>query len=111
MHHQESEIVSMLKQLELNQEEMIMIRESALKFRSGSFRVKPLPVLPLSLATYLFDCLCGGKNASMCQFEKFNPYNLPKDDQLGFEAAVAALSLKVNEEINFSSFHPIWLHV
>jgi len=109
--HQENEIVASLRRLELGAEEMHVLRECATKFRSNAYASKPSSVLPLSLAGYVFECLCGGANNGVAavattttatglgdksqQLANNGRVASKEDDQLGFDAAVAALSLKV----------------
>lgn len=81
---QEIEIISLLRKLPLQSDEMNILRDRAQKLRSGTYCQRPLPVLPLSLASFLFESLCWNE-------DNFNPCRLPTDEQLGFEAAVAAL--------------------
>lgn len=55
--YQESEVVALLKKIPLNLVEMSTIRERAEQLRDGSF-CDYRPVLPLMLASFIFDVLC-----------------------------------------------------
>ncbi|GCC42191.1 hypothetical protein chiPu_0026191, partial [Chiloscyllium punctatum] len=55
--YQESEIVGLLKKIPLGVNEMNTIRERAEQLREGSF-CDYRPVLPLMLASFIFDVLC-----------------------------------------------------
>uniref|UniRef100_A0A7N6BN77 SWIM-type domain-containing protein n=1 Tax=Anabas testudineus TaxID=64144 RepID=A0A7N6BN77_ANATE len=113
--YQESEVVALLKKIPLGLVEMSTIRERAEQLRDGNF-CDYRPVLPLMLASFIFDVLCTpGKH----QFLKINisftflyivcavvsptgsrppsrnrNIEMPGDEELGFEAAVAALGMK-----------------
>lgn len=55
--YQESEVVALLKKIPLGVVEMAAIRERAEQLRDGSF-CDYRPVLPLMLASFIFDVLC-----------------------------------------------------
>lgn len=55
--YQESEVVALLKKIPLGVVEMSAIRERAEQLRDGSF-CDYRPVLPLMLASFIFDVLC-----------------------------------------------------
>lgn len=55
--YQESEVVALLKKIPLGQMEMSVIRERAEQLRDGNF-CDYRPVLPLMLASFIFDVLC-----------------------------------------------------
>lgn len=55
--YQESEVVSLLKKIPLGVVEMSAIRERAEQLRDGNF-CDYRPVLPLMLASFIFDVLC-----------------------------------------------------
>lgn len=55
--YQESEVVALLKKIPLGLVEMSAIRERAEQLRDGSF-CDYRPVLPLMLASFIFDVLC-----------------------------------------------------
>lgn len=93
--YQESEIVALLKKIPLGLVEMAAIRERAEQLRDGSF-CDYRPVLPLMLASFIFDVLCtpvvsptGSRPPSRNRNNE-----MPGDEELGFEAAVAALGMK-----------------
>ncbi|XP_039624044.1 zinc finger SWIM domain-containing protein 8 isoform X3 [Polypterus senegalus] len=93
--YQESEIVALLKKIPLGAVEMNAIRDRAEQLRDGSF-CDYRPVLPLMLASFIFDVLCtpvvsptGSRPPSRNRNNE-----MPGDEELGFEAAVAALGMK-----------------
>ncbi|KAM3913154.1 zinc finger SWIM domain-containing protein 8 isoform 2-T2 [Leptodactylus fuscus] len=121
--YQESEIVSLLKKIPLDCNEMNTIRGRAKDLRDGTL-CDYRPVLPLMLASFIFDVLCTPVclqpyDQGWCNYWKcsFNPLvtdedrrvvsptgsrppsrnrnnEMPGDEELGFEAAVAALGMK-----------------
>uniref|UniRef100_A0A8C2ZSZ6 Zinc finger, SWIM-type containing 8 n=1 Tax=Cyclopterus lumpus TaxID=8103 RepID=A0A8C2ZSZ6_CYCLU len=93
--YQESEVVSLLKKIPLGLVEMSAIRERGEQLRDGNF-CDYRPVLPLMLASFIFDVLCtpvvsptGSRPPS-----RNRNNDMPGDEELGFEAAVAALGMK-----------------
>ncbi|XP_055517599.1 zinc finger SWIM domain-containing protein 8 isoform X2 [Leucoraja erinacea] len=93
--YQESEIVALLKKIPLGIIEMNTIRERAEQLREGNL-CDYRPVLPLMLASFIFDVLCtpvvsptGSRPPSRNRNNE-----MPGDEELGFEAAVAALGMK-----------------
>lgn len=93
--YQESEIVSLLKKIPLDSSEMNTIRGRAKDLRDGTL-CDYRPVLPLMLASFIFDVLCtpvvsptGSRPPSRNRNNE-----MPGDEELGFEAAVAALGMK-----------------
>uniref|UniRef100_A0A7N6A2Y3 SWIM-type domain-containing protein n=1 Tax=Anabas testudineus TaxID=64144 RepID=A0A7N6A2Y3_ANATE len=93
--YQESEVVALLKKIPLGLVEMSTIRERAEQLRDGNF-CDYRPVLPLMLASFIFDVLCtpvvsptGSRPPS-----RNRNIEMPGDEELGFEAAVAALGMK-----------------
>lgn len=96
--YQESEVVALLKKIPLGLVEMSAIRERAEQLRDGSF-CDYRPVLPLMLASFIFDVLCIPVCAVVSPTGSRPPSRnrnneLPGDEELGFEAAVAALGMK-----------------
>ncbi|XP_066549806.1 zinc finger SWIM domain-containing protein 8 isoform X3 [Amia ocellicauda] len=116
--YQESEVVALLKKIPLGLVEMSAIRDRAEQLRDGNF-CDYRPVLPLMLASFIFDVLCTPGQGSPITyretvFDRFasctvpavvsptgsrppsrNRNNeMPGDEELGFEAAVAALGMK-----------------
>ena len=76
--------------------ELTNLREKAEHLRDGILRSRGDALLPLSLATFIFEALVTatamqGRPPSLC-----STHRLPTDEMLGFEAAVAALGLKVH---------------
>ncbi|XP_029464836.1 zinc finger SWIM domain-containing protein 8 [Rhinatrema bivittatum] len=93
--YQESEVVSLLKKIPLGCNEMNTIRGRAEELRDGTL-CDYRPVLPLMLASFIFDVLCtpvvsptGSRPPSRNRNNE-----MPGDEELGFEAAVAALGMK-----------------
>ncbi|XP_038155341.1 zinc finger SWIM domain-containing protein 8 [Cyprinodon tularosa] len=93
--YQESEVVALLKKIPLGLVEMSAIRERAEQLRDGNL-CDYRPVLPLMLASFIFDVLCtpvvsptGSRPPSRNRNNE-----MPGDEELGFEAAVAALGMK-----------------
>ncbi|XP_059373666.1 zinc finger SWIM domain-containing protein 8-like isoform X1 [Carassius carassius] len=93
--YQESEVVALLKKIPLGLVEMTSIRDRAEQLRDGNF-CDYRPVLPLMLASFIFDVLCtpvvsptGSRPPSRNRNNE-----MPRDEELGFEAAVAALGMK-----------------
>ncbi|XP_059156480.1 zinc finger SWIM domain-containing protein 8-like isoform X2 [Physella acuta] len=83
--HQESELLQLLKKIPLGVQEMSEIRSRAEQLRDGTLKSRGEALLPLSLATFIFDTLCIPANMMYTQ-----------DEKLGFEAAVTALGMKAN---------------
>uniref|UniRef100_A0A8D0A6N1 Zinc finger, SWIM-type containing 8 n=1 Tax=Sander lucioperca TaxID=283035 RepID=A0A8D0A6N1_SANLU len=90
--YQESEVVSLLKKIPLGLVEMSAIRERAEQLRDGNF-CDYRPVLPLMLASFIFDVLFVSPTGSRPPSRNRNN-EMPGDEELGFEAAVAALGMK-----------------
>uniref|UniRef100_A0A673I266 Zinc finger SWIM domain-containing protein 8-like n=1 Tax=Sinocyclocheilus rhinocerous TaxID=307959 RepID=A0A673I266_9TELE len=93
--YQESEVVALLKKIPLGLVEMTSIRDRAEQLRDGNF-CDYRPVLPLMLASFIFDVLCtpvvsptGSRPPSRNRNNE-----MPGDEELGFDAAVAALGMK-----------------
>uniref|UniRef100_T1J7Q0 ZSWIM8 TPR repeats domain-containing protein n=1 Tax=Strigamia maritima TaxID=126957 RepID=T1J7Q0_STRMM len=90
--NQESDLVTLLKRIPLGAAELRVIREYAEQLRNGTLRARGEALLPLILASFIFDALCLLGNSS----KSGNNSRPPSDETLGFEAAVAALGLKAN---------------
>ena len=90
--HQESELVTLLKRIPLGPKELFDLRERALQLREGKLRSRGEALLPLMLSSYIFESLMLATTNPIA----INCGSLPTDEQLGFEAAVAALGLKTN---------------
>ena len=84
--HQESELVNLLKKIPLGSEEIGVLREKARDLRDGTLRLRGEALLPMMLASYIFESLVTSHNSLLNK----------TDEQLGFEAAVAAIGLKAN---------------
>ena len=55
--HQESELVTLLKKIPLRPQELDRIREKARCLRDGQLRLRGDALLPLMLASYIFESL------------------------------------------------------
>ena len=71
------------------------MREKAEQLRDGILRSRGDALLPLSLATFIFEALVTTSGALLVRSPFYSTHRLPTDETLGFEAAVAALGLKV----------------
>lgn len=92
--NQESDLLALLKRIPLGQLELAVIRERAEQLRDGTLRSRGEALLPIMLASFIFDALVmPGENRMKLLSTS---YRLPTDENLGFEAAVAALGLKAN---------------
>ncbi|XP_020646844.1 zinc finger SWIM domain-containing protein 8 isoform X2 [Pogona vitticeps] len=93
--YQESEIVALLKKIPLGCNEMNTIRGRAEELREGTL-CDYRPVLPLMLASFIFDVLCTPVVSPTGSRPPSRNWNneMPGDEELGFEAAVAALGMK-----------------
>ncbi|CRK90648.1 CLUMA_CG004349, isoform A [Clunio marinus] len=96
--NQESDLLALLKKIPLGGMELKVIRERAEALRDGTLKTRGEALLPIMLASFIFDALVmpsvtGKENRMklMC-----SSYRYPTDENLGFEAAVAALGLKAN---------------
>src|SRR6218665_3517719 len=66
--HQESELVIQLKKIPLGAEEMAIIRDRAEKLRDGKLKSRGEALLPITLASFIFDSLClPGKMSNLNQ--------------------------------------------
>lgn len=105
LNNQESDLLAHLKKINLGPEELKKIREKAEQLRDGTFKSRGNALLPIMLASFIFDALVTSNNVSKEPKPKvLSAYRLPTDEQLGFEAAVAALGLKANVA---ESEHPL----
>ncbi|KAL0280565.1 UNVERIFIED_CONTAM: hypothetical protein PYX00_001825 [Menopon gallinae] len=93
--NQESDLVNLIKRIPLGPQELAVIREKAEQLRDGKLRSRGEALLPIMLASFIFDALEG--SPSLRENKKQN-VELQKsgDETLAFESAVAALGLKAN---------------
>jgi hypothetical protein len=56
--HQEFELANLLKKLALGSSELAIIRDRAEKLRDGKLKMRGDALLPITLATFIFDSLC-----------------------------------------------------
>ena len=84
--NQEQDLVVLLKRIPLESKKLEVLKEKASQLRDGQLKSRGEALLPLMLASYIFESLL------------LNPQNRvsPGTSILGFEAAVAALGLKAN---------------
>ncbi|KAL8608972.1 hypothetical protein ACOMHN_062855 [Nucella lapillus] len=81
--YQESELLQLLKKIPLGRQMMGELQSRAEQLRDGTLKSRGDALLPLTLATFIFEALC-------------LPFHTAADEKLGFEAAVTALGLKAN---------------
>ncbi|EPY89432.1 hypothetical protein CB1_000110013 [Camelus ferus] len=93
--YQESEVATLLKKIPLGPSEMSTMRCRAEELREGTL-CDYRPVLPLMLASFIFDVLCTPVVSPTGSRPPSRNWNneMPGDEELGFEAAVAALGMK-----------------
>lgn len=101
--NQEQDLVSLLKRIPLTPSKLQMLREKAEQLRDGTLRSRGEALLPLMLASYIFDALVLSTNQPTRSSSSVISVTgkLPLEEKLafeklGFEAAVAALGLKAN---------------
>ncbi|GAB6028261.1 hypothetical protein CHUAL_002442 [Chamberlinius hualienensis] len=92
--NQESDLVALLKRIPLGLLEMKVIREKGENLRDGKLTSRGDALLPLNLASFAVDVLCPSNAAGRAFVQP--GCRLPTDEELGFEAAVAAMGLKAN---------------
>ncbi|XP_015439816.1 PREDICTED: zinc finger SWIM domain-containing protein 8 [Dufourea novaeangliae] len=85
--HQESELVGHLKRIPLGPAELAMVRQRAEQLRDGVLRSRGHALLPIMLASFIFDAL---------NTPRIKHLPTDVDENLGFDAAVTALGLKAN---------------
>lgn len=56
--YQESELVTLLKKIPLGQTELNILREKAEQLKEGKLRSRGEALLPLTLASFIFDLFC-----------------------------------------------------
>lgn len=92
--NQEADLLALLKRIPLNTQELKAIRDRAESLRDGTIKPRGEALLPIMLASFIFDALVSpvvaGTRSKICTGR------FPTDENLGFEAAVAALGLKAN---------------
>lgn len=86
--HQEQELVNLLKKIPLCPQALYVLREKAEQLRDGRLTTRGEALLPLSLASYLFEAFLLSNQIVPPQ------YRLQSDERLLFDAAVAAIGLK-----------------
>ncbi|KAK3090543.1 hypothetical protein FSP39_012583 [Pinctada imbricata] len=100
--YQETEVLTLLKKIPLGNAELAVLREKAEELRDGIFKSRGDALLPLTLASFIFDSLClpvypvGSTNSRPPSRSVQITARTPADEKLGFDGAVAALGLKAN---------------
>ena len=64
--YQESELASQLKKLPVGAAELIIIRDRAEKLRDGRLKTRGDALLPIILASFIFDSLCASQGTVLC---------------------------------------------
>ena len=90
--HQESELVTLLKRLPLAEAELAVVREKAELLHQGQLK-RGEAVLPIMLATFIFDVLCPRDSGSQAKQRATGKLceTTKEDEELGFKAALFAL--------------------
>ncbi|XP_047984423.1 zinc finger SWIM domain-containing protein 8 homolog [Leguminivora glycinivorella] len=96
LNNQETELVALLKKLPTGPEQLALAREKAEQLRDGMLRNRGPALLPIALASFLFDVLVLSATDKENKHPVSRKARQPSDEALGFEAAVAALGLKAN---------------
>ena len=94
--HQESELVALLKRLVLGPAEVAIVRERAMQLKEGTLKSRGEALLPLILASFIFDSLVQPQQSNSRENSRYSLFRSVGDEQLGFDAAVAAIGLKAN---------------
>jgi len=95
--HQESDLVALLKRLQLGPAELSIVRERALQLKEGTLKSRGEALLPLMLASFIFESLVMPQlPGSSRDTSRYNVYRNAGDELLGFDAATAAIGLKAN---------------
>lgn len=96
--NQEADLLTLLKKIPLGQAELKIIREKAEQLKDGTLKSRGEALLPIMLASFIFDALLMPSVSGKETRNKIMSmsYRTPTDENLGFEAAVAALGLKAN---------------
>ena len=92
MANQESDLVSLLKKLPLGPRELVFVCEKAELLSQGQI-CRGESVLPLMLASFIFDTLCNPEQSSAASDNKKDSRKTGdlSNEELGFKAALAAL--------------------
>lgn len=93
--NQETDLLVLLKRIPLGAQELQVIRERAKQLRDGLLRVRGEALLPILLASFIFEALVLPSLTNKDRMRQIS-FRSPHDEELGFEAAVAALGLKAN---------------
>ena len=90
--NQESDLVGLLKRLPLGPAELAVVREKAELLHRGQLR-RGEAVLPIMLATFIFDVLCpsNGESPAKRQVTGKLCTTTKEDEELGFKAALHAI--------------------
>lgn len=93
--NQEADLVNLLKKLPLGDDELQILRNRAELLRDGTLKSRGEAMLPIMLASFIFDALVFPTIVGKDRV-KIMETRIPDDEQLAFDAAVAALGLKAN---------------
>ncbi|XP_075158821.1 zinc finger SWIM domain-containing dorado [Haematobia irritans] len=95
--NQEADILTLLKKIPIDEPELDVIRARAERLRNGTIKSRGEALLPINLASYIFDALVMPSVSMKDQrIRSMSIYRPITDENLGFEAAVATLGLKAN---------------
>lgn len=101
--YQETELLNLLKKIPLGPAEVNVLRDKAEQLRDRTIKSRGDALLPLTLASFIFDSLClpvfplGSTNSRPpSRSVQISIARSPGDEKLGFEGAVAALGMKAN---------------
>lgn len=67
--YQESELLTLLKKIPLGQSELNILREKAEQLRDGKLQSRGEALLPLTLASFIFDLFCMPGKLYFTQFD------------------------------------------
>lgn len=70
--HQESELVGLLKRIPLGPAELAMVKQRARQLRDGVLRSRGHALLPIMLASFIFDALNTSMNRRISFIERFH---------------------------------------
>ncbi|KAL4239909.1 Zinc finger SWIM domain-containing protein 8 [Mactra antiquata] len=99
--YQETELLTLLKKIPLGPLEMSILRQRADQLKDGTIKSRGEALLPLTLATFIFDALCLGVcpmiSSSPCSSRQATAIcRTAGDEKLGFDGCVASLGMKAN---------------
>ncbi|KAM3726124.1 Zinc finger SWIM domain-containing protein [Dirofilaria immitis] len=104
LHYLETELVSLLRRIEIGTSELQIIRDRARKFVENAILLASVPqpyVLPISLGHYILDSLsfshntCQGRRTTSGIVTKAGVQRRPCDEELAIKVALEALGMKL----------------